>query len=129
MPLKTINPGVIAPPVGAYSQGVLAPNAGHWLHIAGQVGIGPDGVLADGFAAQAKTAWQNLMAVLHDAQMDVSHLVKVCTYLVDADHLKLLNAVRAPFLGDARPASTVVVVKALARSEWLVEVDAVAYRG
>jgi len=43
--------------------------------------------------------------------------------------LKELNAVRAPFLGDARPASTLLVVQALARPEWLFEVEAVAYRG
>ncbi len=129
MSTQKINPSTIAPPVGAYSQGVLAPAAGHWLHVAGQVGIDPAGGLADGFAAQARTAWQNLIAVLNEAQMDASHLVKVTTFLVDSEHLKELNAVRASFLGDARPASTLVVVKALARPEWLFEVEAVAYRG
>jgi 2-iminobutanoate/2-iminopropanoate deaminase len=129
MPLQKINPPVIAPPVGAYSQGILAPAAGQWLHVSGQVGIGPDGKLAEGFSAQARTAWQNLVAVLRDAQMDVSHLVKVTSYLVHNEHLGELNAVRTPFLGDARPASTLLVVKALARPEWLFEVEAVAYRG
>lgn len=129
MPTQQINPSVIAPPVGAYSQGILAPAAGQWLHVAGQVGIGPDGALAEGFSAQARIAWQNLVAVLREAQMDVSHLVKVTSYLVHSEHLGEFNAVRAPFLGDARPASTLVVVKALARPEWLFEVEAVAYRG
>jgi hypothetical protein len=36
--------------------------------------------------------------------------------------------VRVRFLGDARPASTLVVVRALARPEWLVEVEAIAWR-
>jgi len=129
MTLKHINPTTIAPPVGAYSQGVLAPAVGQWLHVAGQVGIAPGGELAQGFAAQAHTAWQNLIAILKDAQMDASHLVKVTTFLVDSAHVSELNAVRAPFLADARPASTLVVVKALARAEWLFEVEAVAYRG
>lgn len=129
MVLQNLNPTSITPPVGAYSQGVLAPAAGQWLYIAGQVGIAPDGELAEGFAAQARTAWQNLIAVLKDAQMDASHLVKVTTFLVDSGDLSELNAARAPFLGDARPASTLLVVKALARPGWLVEVEAVAYRG
>lgn len=129
MALLNINPTSIAPPVGVYSQGVLAPAAGQWLHVAGQVGIAPGGELADGFAAQARTAWQNLMAVLKEAQMDASHLVKVTTFLVDCAHLPELNAVRAPFLGDARPASTLLVVNALARPDWLFEVEAVACRG
>lgn len=68
-------PSTIAPPVGAYSHGVLAPAVGQWLHVAGHVGIGPDAVLAEGLAAQARTAWQNLIAVLHAEHMDASHLV------------------------------------------------------
>jgi enamine deaminase RidA (YjgF/YER057c/UK114 family) len=126
--MHNINPTTISPPVGLYSQGVLTGAGGQWLHIAGQVGIAPDGKLAEGFTAQATVAWQNLVAILHEAKMDVRHLVKVTTYMVDSEHLKELGPVRAPFLGDARPASTLVVVKALARPEWLFEVEAVAYR-
>ncbi|MCY7308549.1 MAG: RidA family protein [Rhodoferax sp.] len=129
MTLQKLNPSGIAAPMGAYSQGILAPAAGEWLHISGQIGVQPDGTLAAGFAAQAKVAWENLVGILEAANMDVSHLVKVTTYLVDGDHLKELNAVRSAFLGSERPASTLVVVRQLARSEWLFEVEAVAYRG
>jgi enamine deaminase RidA (YjgF/YER057c/UK114 family) len=128
MSLQQINPASIAAPVGAYSQGILAPAAGQWLHVAGQVGISRDGVLADGFAAQARTAWENLIAILKEAGMDARHLVKVTTFVLDSAHLKELNPVRAAFLGDARPASTLVVVKELARPQWLFEVEAVAFR-
>lgn len=124
-----LNPSAIAPPVGAYSHGVLAPAAGEWLHISGQIGVLPDGVLAIGFAEQARAAWSNLVAILDTANMSVSHLVKVTTFMTEAGDLKDLNPVRSGFLGDARPASTLLIVKALARPEWLIEVEAVAYRG
>lgn len=123
-----LNPSVIAPPAGAYSHGVLAPAAGEWLHVSGQIGALPDGVLAIGFTEQARAAWSNLVAILNSANMSVSHLVKVTTFMTDADDLKDLNPVRSGFLGDACPASTLLIVKALARPEWLIEIEAVAYR-
>lgn len=123
-----LNPTSIAAPAGAYSHGVLAPAGGEWLYIAGQIGVLPDGTVASGFAQQARAVWTNLVAILNDAKMDVGHLVKVTTFMTNADDLKDLNPVRTGFLGNARPASTLVIVKALARPEWLIEVEAVAHR-
>lgn len=123
-----LNPDTIAAPAGAYSHGVLAPAAGNWLYVSGQVGVLGDGALASGFVAQAHAAWSNLVAILESAGMDVANLVKVTTYLVNAADLKDLGPVRSGFLGSARPASTLLVVAALARSEWLVEIEAVAHR-
>lgn len=128
MTSEKINPVAIVPPVGSYSHGVLAPGAGHWLHVSGQIGLRPDGTLGEGFAAQARTTWENLMAVLAAVNMDETHLVKVTTFMTDAGDLKDLNAVRSGFLGSARPASTLLIVKALARPEWLIEVEAVAHK-
>jgi len=126
---QPLNPATIAPPVGLYSQGMVAPTQGRWLHIAGQVGLRPDGSVPPDFASQAEVAWQNVLAVLAAADMAPSDLVKLTTYLTDASHLPQFAPVRSRYLGDARPASTLVVVQALARPEWLVEVEAVAWRG
>ncbi|WP_421953914.1 RidA family protein [Polaromonas sp.] len=128
MTSQKLNPPAIAAPVGVYSHGVLAPATGQWLHVSGQIGVRPDGSLGSGFAEQARLAWENLLAVLAAAHMDASHLVKVTTFMTEAGDLKDLNPVRAAFLGEARPASTLLIVKALARPEWLFEVEAVAYR-
>ena len=125
---QIINPAGIAAPVGAYSHGIVCPAEGRWLHVSGQVGVLPDGRLADGFAAQVHAAWSNLVAVLQAAGMDVSNLVKVTTFLTRAADLPALNPVRSSFLGETRPASTLLVVQALARPEWLIEVEAVAWR-
>jgi enamine deaminase RidA (YjgF/YER057c/UK114 family) len=80
------------------------------------------------FVEQAELVWSNLVEVLREAQMDVSHLVKVVTYLTNAEHLPQLGPVRGKFLGDSRPASTLVVVSALAKPEWKIEVEAVALK-
>lgn len=126
--MRKHNPSSISPPVGAYSNGVSAPGQGRWLHVAGQIGLRPDGSLAEGLAAQAEAAWSNLLAILKDADMGVENLVKVTHYLLDAADLAEYGPVRSRFLGEARPASTLLVVKSLAKPEWLVEIDAVAWR-
>jgi 2-iminobutanoate/2-iminopropanoate deaminase len=126
--LRRLNPAGIAAPLGAYSHGVVAPAQGRWLHIAGQVGVGADGSVPPGFAEQAEIAWQNLVAVLAEARMDVNDLVKVTTFVTDASQLPQFAAARARVLGPARPASTLLVVAALARPEWWLEIEAVACR-
>jgi len=122
-----VNPPTVATPAGPYSQGITVQGPGTWLHVAGQIGVDAQGALQEGFEAQARQAWTNLVAVLAAAGMNVSHLVKVTTYLVDGADMSKLGPVRGGFLGDARPASTLVVVKALARPEWLFEVEATAF--
>jgi 2-iminobutanoate/2-iminopropanoate deaminase len=128
MPMTPHNPAIMAPPAGAYSNGMSAPAGGRWLHIAGQVGIAPDGTLPEDFQAQAHRVWSNLLAVLADAQMSVNNLVKVNHFLVRPDDMAAYAGVRAGYLGQARPASTVLIVQALAKPQWLVEVDAVAWK-
>jgi enamine deaminase RidA (YjgF/YER057c/UK114 family) len=128
MSAQPVNPPQIAAPLGAYSQGVLVTGSGRWLHIAGQVGVRPDGSLAASAAEQTRVAWANLVEVLREAGMDASHLVRINTYVTDEAHLTEIASVRLGLLGDARPASTLVVVKALARPQWLVEIDATAFK-
>jgi enamine deaminase RidA (YjgF/YER057c/UK114 family) len=125
---RPVAPASVAAPLGPYSHGIASTGTGTWLHIAGQVGVDASGVLQAGFEAQARQAWSNLVAVLVEAGMDVSHLVKVTSYLVAPGDVPKLGPVRAAFLGTARPASTLVVGASLARADWLFEVDAVAFR-
>ncbi len=119
-------PDTIAPPLAAYSHGIeIAPNA-RVLHTAGQVGILPDGTTPEGIEAQTEATWVNLMAILESAGMGIDDVVKVTTYVTNEDDFWPMAKVRARFFGDARPASTGIVVKALAKQEWLVEVELVA---
>lgn len=126
--MTLLNPPSIAAPLGLYTHAIAVDRPGRWLHVSGQVGVRPDGSLPDAFDTQVEVAWTNLCAVLAEAGMDVSHLVKVTTYLVDESDLPALGPVRSRFLAGARPASTLIVVKALARPGWRVEVEAVAFR-
>ena len=119
-------PDTIAPPLAAYSHGIEVPPNARVLHTAGQVGILPDGTTPEGIEAQTEATWVNLMAILESAGMGIDDVVKVTTYVTDVEDFWPMAKVRARFFGDARPASTGIVVKALAKPEWLVEVDLVA---
>ena len=122
------NPKTVAAPNGAYSHGVDVPPNARLLYVAGQVGVAPDGSLAPDIEGQSEQAWRNVLAVLADAGMGVEHLVKVYHYLTRAENIPAYGNVRNRFLGTACPASTMVVVQALVRPEWLVEVEAIAAR-
>lgn len=123
-----LNPARVAAPTGPFSHGIAVDGPGRWLHVSGQIGIGVDGKLADDIAGQATQAWENLLAVLSEAGMGVEHLVKLTTYLVDSAHLAVVNPIRGGYLGEARPASTLIVAKELAKAEWLFEIEAVAFK-
>lgn len=123
----SINPASIAPPNNnAYSHAVLIAAGTRVLHISGQIGTRVDGTIPADFEEQAAIVWSNLRTILKAADMDVSHLIKINSFIVGTAHLPAFVASRRAFLGDLRPASTAICVAQLLRPEWLIEVDAVA---
>ena len=120
------NPTSIAPPVAWYSQGVEIPPGARTLHIAGVVGITPDGTLEIGFEAQHRRIWMNVVEILKSANMGVEDLVRLNVFALDAANVHLVNSGRQEFLNGHKPVSTFVAIQALARQEFLVEMDAIA---
>jgi 2-iminobutanoate/2-iminopropanoate deaminase len=64
--------------------------------------------------------------MLDKAGMTVHDLVKVTHYLLNAADIPAYVAVRSRFLGEARPASMLLIVPQLVRPEFLLEVEAIA---
>ena len=125
--IKSYNPSTVAPPFSHYSHGVEASANARWLHISGQVGVKPDGSLAEGAEAQMEQAWRNLFAILDAAGMAKRDLVKVTAFLtLDAADVGLFRRVRDRMLEGAAPASTLIFVAGLASPKWLVEIEATA---
>ena len=120
------NPQTIADPIGTYSHGVEVPPNARWLHVAGQIGLRKDGTLPVTVEEQAEVAWQNIIAILGTAGMEVTDLVKITQYLTRLDHFPRYAATRAKFLAGHRPASTGLIITSLVRPEYLVEVEAIA---
>ena len=64
--------------------------------------------------------------MLARAGMTVADVVKVTQYLTRAEDIPAYGKVRTRFLGDARPASMLLVVPQLVRSEFLLEIEILA---
>ena len=116
----------IARQIGTYSDGLeVAPNE-RWLFSAGTPGLAADGNLPADITGQAEATWANIVCLLQRAGMTVHHLVKISQYLTRAEDIPAYGAVRAGFLGEARPASMLLVVPALVRPSFLLEVEITA---
>ena len=124
--MKVHNPPTVAGPFATYSHGIEIDEASRVLYGAGQTGVGPNGVVGDGIAAQSELVWQNIKAVLASADMDISNIVQLNLLLVDRKDFPEAMRIRDAMLGDHRPASTLMYVAGLARPEWLIEIDYIA---
>jgi 2-iminobutanoate/2-iminopropanoate deaminase len=116
-------------PTGIYAPATYAHamRAGDTLYVAGQVARGVDGALvAPGdAAAQAEVVFANLGAVLAAAGAKPEYVVKVTTYLVDAEDGAAVGRARQAFFGEHRPPHTGLIVRLGAGVKVEVEVVAV----
>jgi enamine deaminase RidA (YjgF/YER057c/UK114 family) len=112
-------------PVARYSQAALVESATRTLYVSGQIPVEKDGSSPKDFAAQAKLVWRNLDAQLRAAGMTRDNLVKVTVFLSDRAYGAENRVHRDAYLGDHRPAMTVVIL-GIYDEAWLLEVEAVA---
>ena len=133
--LTTLRPASFGAPRGPYSPAVLVTSPSAILYLAGQVPTDGEGaIVGEGdFTAQAYKVFENIGVVLAEAGMDFSNVVKFTNYLVSADYMPELRAVRSDLWGKffpdgAFPADTLLVISRLASPEFLLEVDCVAVR-
>jgi enamine deaminase RidA (YjgF/YER057c/UK114 family) len=75
---------------------------------------------------QTRQIFRNMEVVLQAAGCGFADVVKVTVFLLDVDDRARINPVRQEVFGDARPASTLVEVSALAVPGALLEIEAVA---
>lgn len=118
------NPETILAPAGRYVHQIEVTNPSRILFISGQIGIKPDGSVPPDPVEQLDVAMQNIVANLDAAGLGIETLTKLTTYVVGALDPAGRRAVLDKHLGAHISCSTLVFVAALARPEFLVEVDA-----
>ncbi|AXK82024.1 RidA family protein [Pseudolabrys taiwanensis] len=124
--LEPISPNPESDAKLAYSQGMVVRGETRTLYISGQVAADAAGQVAPDFEGQVRQVWTNLIGVLSAANMKVTDLIKVTAFLTDTKDFPVYVKLRAEFLSGHKPTSTLLVVSALARPEWKIEVEAVA---
>ncbi|MET7468310.1 RidA family protein [Micromonospora sp. NPDC005686] len=107
------------------SQGALVTGAQRLLFITGQAPLTADEAVPEGFEAQCRLVWSNVLAVLHEAGMTVENLVKVTTYLADRSDREVNSKIRQEMLGGHRPALGIIITGCWDES-WLLEIEAIA---
>jgi len=103
--------------------------AGSTVYLRGQVGQDLDTAESVGIGdveAQTEQAMANITQLLSEAGSQLDEIVKVVIYLVDPRYREPVYRVVGRWLKGVFPVSTGIVVVALARPEWLVEIDVTA---
>ena len=75
---------------------------------------------------QTHKVMQNIRQLIGETGGSMEHLVKVVVYITDVRHREAVYRTMGEYIRGVHPVSTGLVVQALARPEWLVEIDATA---
>ena len=105
--------------------------AGNLVFLRGQVGQDLDTAESVGtgdVAAQAEQAMTNVATLLAECGSSLDEICKIVVYLTDRSYREAAYQVIGRWLMGVHPVSTGVVVSALARPEWLVEIDVTAVK-
>jgi enamine deaminase RidA (YjgF/YER057c/UK114 family) len=75
---------------------------------------------------QTHKVMQNIQQLLEECGGKMEHLVKVVVYITDVRHREAVYRTMGEYIKGVHPVSTGLVVQALARPSWLVEIDGTA---
>lgn len=77
-------------------------------------------------AEQTHKVMQNIRQLVTEAGGEMAHVVKLVVYITDIRHREAVYRTMGAYIKGVHPVCTGLVVQALARPEWLVEIDATA---
>ena len=123
---RFLTPKTIKPPFARYSHGVEIPAGKRLVLCSGQVGIKPDDSIPEDPAAQAELCFSNIAAILGEAGLSLSDVVRINAYVTDRTYLRAYMDVRDRLFSDPAPASTLMIVTGFARPEFKVEIEVIA---
>jgi enamine deaminase RidA (YjgF/YER057c/UK114 family) len=123
---KFLTPKSIKPPFARYSHGVEVPPGKRLVLCSGQVAITADDRIPEDAGAQAELCFRNIAAILGDAGLGLSDIVRINAYVTDRAFLRPYMDVRDRLFTSPAPASTLMIVTGFARPEFKVEIEIIA---
>jgi len=110
--------------IGPYSQAV---KAGNMLFVSGQVPFVPETmeIVEGDVKAQTAQSLKNVQAILAEAGLDFSHVVKSTVFIKDMNEFAAINEVYAQYFGENKPARACVEVARLPK-DVKVEIEVIA---
>ncbi|MBA3807515.1 MAG: RidA family protein [Solirubrobacterales bacterium] len=114
-------------PASGFSDAVTAVGPGRLIHVAGNVGFGPDGkVVEGGMGAEARATFDNIERTLREVGAEMSDVVKINAFVTSLEDYSEYAEARAERFGEKLPASATVQVAGLLVGAQ-IEIDAVAF--
>jgi len=114
--MKTVINTAKAPaPIGPYNQAI---EAGNFVFLSGQIAINPstNELVLDNIPAETTQVMENIKAVLTQAGIDFSHVVKTTIFLKDMQSFAAVNEVYGSYFTDNFPARETVAVAGLPKN-------------
>ena len=110
--------------IGPYSQAV---KVGNMLFVSGQVPFVPETmeIVEGDVKAQTAQSLKNVQAILAEAGLDFSHVVKSTVFIKDMNEFAAINEVYAEYFGENKPARACVEVARLPK-DVKVEIEVIA---
>ena len=113
-------------PIGPYSQAVWA---GNMLFVSGQIALNPQTgeLIQENIETETKTVLNNIKAILAEAGIDFSNIVKTSIFLKNMDDFATVNTIYASYFTANFPARETVQVSKLPK-DVNVEISVIAIR-
>jgi 2-iminobutanoate/2-iminopropanoate deaminase len=112
MEKQVINTSGAPAPIGPYNQAI---KAGSTLFISGQIALNPETgqIEKDDITSETHRVMQNLRAILTEAEMDFSDVVKTTIFIMDMNDFSQINEVYGKYFSGYFPARETVQVAGL----------------
>ena len=122
--MKAISTKKAPAAIGPYSQAI---RIGNLVYTSGQIPIDPTtGTFVEGgIKEQTRQSLTNVKAILEEAGLSMTNVVKTTVFMADMNDFANMNAVYAEFFSEPYPARSAVAVKTLPKGA-LVEIEVVA---
>jgi 2-iminobutanoate/2-iminopropanoate deaminase len=121
-----LNPPSIRPPLAAYSHGIVTPVGTRMLFASGQLGMDLSGEIPDDVEAQAVLCFENIKAILAEADMGFEHVARYTAFVTDRAFFPIYGAVRGRYAVGSAFASTLLIVSGFTLPRFKVEVEITA---
>ncbi|MEN9382362.1 MAG: Enamine/imine deaminase [Bacteroidota bacterium] len=115
MSKQIIQTNKVPAPIGPYSQAVIANG---FLFASGQIAFDPatGELVLETIQSETKQVMENIKAILEEAKIDFSHIVKTTIFLSDMQLFAQVNEVYGSYFTAQFPARETVAVKTLPRN-------------
>ena len=125
MRIQLIEPKDGIYPAQDYAHGIMLESPYRILYTAGTMGLAPDFSPPATLEEQLDLVWSNLSLILAEAGMTLDNVIRVTSYLRNADYAAAGRDARLRALGGRRIPTTAIVAETL-EPGWLVEIEAIA---